>query len=129
MEYIVFTTGGKQYKAKVGDVVLVESLGIDAEQPVQLDKILLHVSEGKTQIGNPYVTGVTIKATSLGPVRGKKIRVTKFKAKARYRRTTGHRQHLTQVKINEIISGKAPKTEGSVVSKPKEKKETKKTVK
>jgi large subunit ribosomal protein L21 len=58
--------------------------------------------EGKLNLGRPKALGVSIKGTILEHPKGEKIRIAKFKAKAKYRRVTGHRQHLTKLKIDEI---------------------------
>lgn len=127
MKYAVIKTGGKQYKISEGDVISVEHLP-NAGKEVRFADVLLYAEDAKVQIGAPVVSGIEVVASLIGDVKGKKIRVAKFKAKARFRRVTGHRQSLTQVKIESI---------GSVNEKvSKEKKvpevskgETKKTVK
>ena len=56
-------------------------------------------------VGTPVVSGATVSATVLGEELGPKLVIFKFKQKVKYRRTTGHRQHLTRVRIDEISSG------------------------
>ena len=103
MEYAILRSGGKQYKATKDSVITVERLNSKKGAKILLDDVLLHVDEdGKIKLGKPRVLGVSIKGTVLEHPKGEKIRIAKFKAKAKYRRVTGHRQYLTKVKIDEI---------------------------
>jgi len=112
MEYAVFASGGKQYKVKPGDTVELEKLeGVEGDA-ITFDNVLLHSLEGGITVGQPTIAGVNIVGKILGQMKGVKIRVAKFKAKARYRRVQGHRQLLTQVKIEKIVS-KAKKTKAA----------------
>lgn len=102
MKYAVIQTGGKQYKVSEGDTIAVERLVVKPEEKMVFDDVLLSVVDGDVKVGTPYVAGMSVAAQVLANIRGEKIRVSKFKAKARYRRTTGHRQALTQLKITQI---------------------------
>ena len=104
MKYAIIQTGGKQYKVSEGTIVEVEKLDSTPESKLNFDKILLYASDGEFQIGQPNVSGAMVTAKVLEQKRGPKIRVAKFKAKARYRRVTGHRQSLTRIQILKIIS-------------------------
>jgi large subunit ribosomal protein L21 len=100
--YVIFRTGGKQYKAGPGDVIRVEKLPGDEGSRVEFN----HVFAARRQslrIGNPLLENVKVVATIVGNGRGKKIRVLKYKRKKQYRRTLGHRQAFTEVLINEIV--------------------------
>lgn len=103
MKYAVFTTGGKQYKVQEGDTISVERLVADPNNLFSFENVLLFVDGETTSVGTPFIDGAQVTATVVDHIRGEKIRVAKFKAKARYRRVTGHRQALTQVKIAEIV--------------------------
>lgn len=107
MKYVVVQTGGKQYKVSEGDILEIERVSTDKDKSFQLDKVLLYSDGGAAKVGMPFVSGVTVEAVVLEHVRGEKIKVAKFKAKARYRRITGHRQELSKVKIDKIFEGKA----------------------
>lgn len=125
MKYAVFTSGGKQYKVSEGSVVELEKLQVEAGKNVVFDQVLLQVEDGIVNVGTPNVFGVSVTAKVLDHIQGKKIRVAKFKAKARYRKVYGHRQDLTRVQIETI--GKAAKAEKEVKSEaPKAKKTAKK---
>lgn len=106
MEYAVIRTGGKQYKVSKDTILDVERLSFKAGETFTIDDVLLHVGDSSLKIGKPKVSGVTVKATVLEHLKGEKLRIAKFKAKAKYRRATGHRQHLTKIKINDISIGK-----------------------
>lgn len=119
MKYAVIQTGGKQYKVAEGDVIEVEHL-VGASETITFDNVLMVAQDEKAQIGMPYVDGVSVMATVVEPeLKGEKIRVAKFKAKARYRRVNGHRQLLSRIKIESIGSQKVSKV-GKVSEVPKE---------
>jgi large subunit ribosomal protein L21 len=102
--FAVIETGGKQYLINTGDTLKIEKLGIEAGKDVVFDKVLLLANEDGTdvKIGTPYLEGVSVDATVEEEGRGKKMRVVKFKRKVRYKRTRGHRQHFTKVKVKEV---------------------------
>lgn len=103
MQYAVIETGGKQYVVKKGDILEVESLGLKKDADVLLDKVLLYVSDEDVNLGDPYLSDISIKARVLEAVRGDKIVVGKFKAKSKYRRMTGHKQYLTKIQIEDLL--------------------------
>ncbi len=107
MEYAVIQTGGKQYKVSSGSVLDVESLKIESGDIV-FDEVLLHVDGEKVEIGTPYISGLSVSAKILGAKKGEKIRVSQFKAKARQRRTIGHRKQLSTIEIVGIGKKAAP---------------------
>jgi large subunit ribosomal protein L21 len=110
--YAVVTTGGKQYRVEAGNELTIERLAADAGTSVTFDRVLL-VGDGETvTVGTPVVDGATVSATVLGESLGPKLVIFKFKQKVKYRRTTGHRQHLNRVRIDEIsAAGKTSKAE------------------
>lgn len=105
MEYAVVRTGGKQYTVKPGETYLIEKVAGNPDDLFTFEEVLLHVNDGKIRIGNPLVSGMTILGTIVEQTKGEKILVSKFKAKARYRRVIGHRQKLTKIKIESIVKG------------------------
>lgn len=109
MEYAIVRTGGKQYKVSKDSVITVERLNLKPKEGFEFDDVLLYVRDGILNLGKPYSKGVIVKGMVLEHLRGEKLRIAKFKAKAKYRRLTGHRQNLTKVKINEIVSKKSPR--------------------
>ncbi|HAU31674.1 MAG: 50S ribosomal protein L21 [Desulfotomaculum sp. 46_296] len=104
--YAVIETGGRQYRVREKETLLVDKLPVEAGQEITIDKVLA-VSDGENiKIGTPFVTGakVTLKAVDHG--RGRKVIVFKYKAKKNYRRKKGARRAFTQVfveKIEEIV--------------------------
>ena len=100
--YAVVRTGGKQYRLGVGDSVKVEKLSDEVGNIVELSQILMVSDGGEVKVGTPLVTGESVKAEIVGHGRNKKIRVFKMKRRKKYRRTQGHRQAFTQLKVTEI---------------------------
>ena len=100
--YAVVRTGGKQYRVGVGDSVKVEKLPDEVGNIVELSQILMVSDGGEVKVGTPLVTGASVKAEIVGHGRNKKIRVFKMKRRKKYRRTQGHRQAFTQLKVTEI---------------------------
>lgn len=104
MEYAVIKTGGKQYRVSKDSIIEVERFDVNVGENLTFEDVLLHVIDGTSKIGKPRVSGVTVKATVLEHLRGDKLRISKFKAKSKYRRVTGHRQYLTKIKILDILT-------------------------
>jgi large subunit ribosomal protein L21 len=103
--YAVVTTGGKQYRVEAGSELIVERLAAEPGASITFDRVLL-VGDGEAvTIGTPTVDGASVSGTVLGEQLGPKLIIFKFKQKVKYRRTTGHRQHLTRVRIDEISAG------------------------
>ncbi len=109
MNYAVIQTGGKQYKVSEGDTIQVERLPQKASETTFFTEVLLAVTDGDVAVGTPYVSGMSVSAEVVAHMRGPKIRVAKFKAKSRYRRTTGHRQELSQLRITQIVKSEEKK--------------------
>lgn len=118
--YAVVTSGGKQYRVEAGSELTIERLTADAGASVTFDRVLL-VGDGETvTVGTPTVEGASVSGTVLGEALGPKLIVFKFKQKVKYRRTAGHRQHLTRVRIDEIsASGKKAKADAPAGEKSK----------
>ena len=103
--YAVVTTGGKQYRVEAGSELIVERLAVEPGASITFDRVLL-VGDGEAvTVGSPTIDGASVSGTVLGEELGPKLVIFKFKQKVKYRRTAGHRQHLTRVRIDEISSG------------------------
>ena len=100
--YAIVKTGGKQYRVQPGDTIEVERLVGEPGSTLDLDEVLLVGGDGETRVGSPVVPNAVVRAEVVGHPRGEKIIVFRFKAKARYRRKTGHRQELTRLRITDI---------------------------
>jgi large subunit ribosomal protein L21 len=110
--YAVIKTGGKQYRVAKDDVIVVERLSGAAGDNIELDQVLM-LDDGKgTTVGAPLVDGARVAATVVDQSRGDKIIVFKKKRRKNYRRTLGHRQDLTVLRITDILAKgeKAKKT-------------------
>jgi large subunit ribosomal protein L21 len=100
--YAIIETGGKQYRVSPGDVVRVEHLAGEAGDTVTLGEVLLVGGEEGTRIGAPHIPDASVRGTLVEQGRDRKVRVFKFKRRKHYRRTRGHRQAYTAVRIDAI---------------------------
>jgi len=101
--YVVVQLGSKQYLVKTGDKIIAEKTEVSDKNILNVTDVLLVHDGEKTQIGTPYLENVSVELVYEGDKKAEKIRVSKFKAKSRYRRNTGHRQtesHFTVKSIN-----------------------------
>lgn len=95
----IIETGGKQYLVSEGDVIQIEKLTGEKGETVTFDKVLLTTSGSDVTVGKPTVSGATVVGTITKQARAKKVHVLKYKAKSKYRRKIGARQHFTEVQI------------------------------
>ncbi|MBV8728228.1 MAG: 50S ribosomal protein L21 [Acidobacteriia bacterium] len=95
--HAIIETGGKQYRVAPGDVIRVEKLAGDVNSEVEL------AAKAAFNEGGELVNGATVKATIVGNGRGDKVVVFKFKRKKQYKRTIGHRQDFTELRVGEIV--------------------------
>ena len=100
--YAVIASGGKQYRVSEGDLVRLEELGVDSGSEVEFKDVLLVKTDDSTYIGKPIVPGATVKGVVEERGQGDKVLVFKYKKKKQYRRTRGHRQHYSAVRIQQI---------------------------
>ena len=100
--YVIFETGGKQYRAEPGDVLYVEKLPAEAEDTVLFERVFAIGGEGTFRAGTPLVEGASVTATVLKNGKGKKIRVFTYRAKKGSKRALGHRQPYTKIQIDQI---------------------------
>lgn len=105
--HAVIVSGGKQYRVREGESIKVAKLDIEAGNSVKLDNVLM-LSDGETiKIGAPYLSGCSVEANVLAHGRGKKIRIIKIKRRKHHRKTQGHRQAYTELKITKIMEAEA----------------------
>ena len=127
--YAVVKTGGKQYRVTKDDTILVEKLDGDEGQSVTLPDVMLLGDGDKVTIGTPVVANASVEAQVVSQTRGPKIIIFRRKRRKNHRRTQGHRQDLTLLKITDIhTSGKkaatpAKKSAAKVEAKPAAKEE------
>lgn len=100
--FAVIKSGGKQYRVAPGQTIRLEKVSGEVGSKVKLSEVLLVDNDGKVQIGAPLIANASIEATVVEHDRAKKILVFKKKRKKQYRRTRGHRQDYTAVRIDKI---------------------------
>lgn len=123
--YAVIRTGGKQYKVKVGDLIDVEKLGGDDGASLELEPLLVVDDDGNVTSAAADLAKAKVTASVVDHHRGTKIRVFTYKNKTRQRRTLGHRQSLTRLKVETIDLGRkrAARSGGKAKQEQKDKQE------
>ena len=107
--FAVIKTGGKQYKVAEGDTITVEKLDTEAGKDVTFETVLMLGNGDDVTVGAPLVDGASVFGEVEEQTRGDKVIIRKKRQRQTYRRTQGHRQHLTVVKITGISTdGKKP---------------------
>ena len=102
MKYAIIAISGSQYKVEEDKTITVDRLQLEEGKSATTDQVLLTVDDGKIQVGNPFVKDAQVENKVDKHYLDKKLRVFKYKAKSRYRRTQGHRSQLTDLKITKI---------------------------
>ena len=102
--YAVILTGGKQYRVKEGDVLSVEKLNIEPGRKAQFDRVLLIEDGDDILVGTPVLDNAMVLALVLENYKDEKVLVFKKKRRKQYRRTRGHRQPLTKIRIARITA-------------------------
>jgi len=100
--YALVKTGGKQYRVAKDDTILVERIAADEGAQVILDDVVMLGDGDKVTIGTPTVAGAAVSATVMRQTRGPKIIIFRRKRRKNHRRTRGHRQDLTLLRITDI---------------------------
>ncbi len=100
--YAIVETGGKQEKAVPGETLQVERLPGEVGETIRLDRVMLVNRDGQISLGKPYVDGASVTATVTAQDRGPKVLVFKKKKRKGYRRTKGHRQSYTSIRVEAI---------------------------
>jgi len=102
--YVIVEIAGQQFKAEQGRKLYVHRLAGDEGSSVSFDRVLLTDNDGQVNVGTPVVKGSTVKAKILRHLKDDKVIVFKKKRRKGYRVKNGHRQHLSQILIEEIIA-------------------------
>ncbi len=100
--YAVVATGGKQYKVQEGETLSVEKLPGEVGSQVAFDRVLMFSDDENISVGKPVIENAVVSAHIIEQGKARKILVFKYKRRKRYRRTQGHRQTFTKVKIDSI---------------------------
>jgi len=101
--YAVIKTGGKQFKVSEGETLKVEKLSAEVGKSHNISSVLTIVDGDKVTIGTPEVKGANVDATIVSHGRGAKVMIFKMNRRKGYRKTQGHRQSFTEIKINKIV--------------------------
>jgi large subunit ribosomal protein L21 len=102
--FAVIKSGGLQYKVAVGQKLPVNRLPVEDGEQIRIDEVLLISDANEAFVGTPYVENAEVLATVEEHRRGEKVTVFKYKSKKRYRHKRGHRQELTVLSIDDILS-------------------------
>lgn len=103
--YAVVRTGSKQFRVSKDDVIIVEKLDVESGGDVELEEVLVLDDGKKTILGTPLVEGVHVAATVLDQTRGEKVTIFKKKRRKGYKRSKGHRQQVTVLRVTDIVNG------------------------
>ncbi|MFH1729261.1 MAG: 50S ribosomal protein L21 [Pseudomonadota bacterium] len=101
--YAIIETGGKQYKVIQGESFEVEKLASEPDKNIELDKVLMIGGCENILIGKPFLKGCKVIASLVDEYKDKKVLVFKKKRRKGYKKTRGHRQLITKLKVEEII--------------------------
>ena len=115
--YAVIKTGGKQYRVKPDDVLEIERLPGEAGDMIEFSQVLMVAGESGIEVGTPIIADAIVAAELVEQTRGDKIKVFKKKRRKHYRRTLGHRQDLSQIRILEILTGGAKPSKKAAAKK------------
>jgi len=102
--HAIIETGGKQFRVTSGDVIRIPKLEAEVGSEIQLGRVLAFFSDNNEMVVGENAGGIKVNATVEDHDRAKKILVFKFKRKKQYKRTQGHRQDYTEVRIRDIVS-------------------------
>ena len=102
MKYAVIKIQGKQHLVSLGQKLIVDRLPEKDKAKLEIKEVLMTIDGDKVAVGQPLVKAASVTVEVVGQVKGEKIRVAKFKAKARYRRVRGHRQQQSELKVVKI---------------------------
>ena len=103
--YAIVKTGGKQFKAALNDVLIVEKIAGEPGDKVVLDEVVMVLGDGSVKVGAPFVKGAKVTAEIVRQGKAKKIDAFNYKAKKQIRKRWGHRQPQTHLRITEVIGG------------------------
>ncbi|MGI9400923.1 MAG: 50S ribosomal protein L21 [Rhizobiaceae bacterium] len=116
--FAVIKTGGKQYRVAADDVLKIEKIAGESGDMVEFSQVLMVGNGDKTTVGNPLVEGAMVTAELVELGRGRKVISFKKRRRQNSRRTKGHRQWLTTVRISEILTDGAKPTKKAAKKKP-----------
>ncbi len=101
--YAIVEIGGQQFKVSKDDEILAPNMEGEVGNTIELDRVLMTAVDDDVKFGEPVIEGAQVKATILNFEKGGKVLVFKKKRRKGYQKLRGHRQHLTRLKIDDII--------------------------
>jgi len=102
--YAIVDIAGQQFKVEKDQKIFVNRLEGEIGSKVEFTDVLLVDNDGKISVGEPLVSGASVNTTILTHARGEKVKIFKKKRRKGYQKETGHRQDLTQLKIEGITA-------------------------
>ena len=100
--YAIIKTGGKQYRVEAGLKLKIEQIPADIGSELLIDQVLMIADGDNVSMGQPMLSGASVKATVLGQGRHDKVRIFKMRRRKHYQKHQGHRQHYTEIQITGI---------------------------
>ena len=100
--YALIKTGGKQFKVTEGQLLKVEKISAEVGKPYSIDAVLSVIDGAKVIIGTPLVKGAVVNTTVVSHGRGTKVKIFKMNRRKHYKKSQGHRQSFTEIKIDKI---------------------------
>ena len=100
--YALIKTGGKQFKVSEGQLLKVEKLSAEVGKPYSIDNVLSVIDGEKVTIGTPLVKGAVVTSTVVSHGRGDKVKIFKMNRRKHYKKSQGHSQSFTEIKIDKI---------------------------
>ncbi len=102
--YAVIASGGKQYKVAPGDIVRIECIEAKKGDTIEIKDVYMIADGDKISVGKPMLASAKVTAEVMGDGRGEKLLIFKHRRRKGYRRTNGHRQNFTAIKVKEITA-------------------------
>jgi large subunit ribosomal protein L21 len=100
--YAIIKTGGKQYRVEAGLKLKIEQIPADIGSELLIDQVLMIADGENVSMGQPMLSGASVKATVLGQGRHDKVRIFKMRRRKHYQKHQGHRQNYTEIQITGI---------------------------
>lgn len=104
MKYAVVISGGKQHRVVEGETLKVEKIPAEVGDSIHLDQVLMVANGDEIKLGKPLLSDSKVSATIVSHGRHKKISIVKFRRRKHHQKATGHRQHYTEIKIDNIMA-------------------------
>lgn len=100
--YAVFQIGNRQYRVFNNQIIFIERINVDIGEQFEFDQVLFFKNDHFFQIGDPFIKKMKVIATVLEHNLDHKIKIVKFRRRKHYRKSQGHRQNITKIKIINI---------------------------